>query len=112
MITVDQASKLLGISKRMMYDLAAPHGKIDCFRIGTKILFEESDIERYKLSCRHTTIQKEVAGYLSSTKLSMGSESGLLKLFRKAGTAARQKPLTNQKQTDSMGLRLVQPNQR
>lgn len=49
MLTAEEAAKELGISKRMMYELAAPHGPVPCVRYGAKcVRFKEEDIEAYK----------------------------------------------------------------
>lgn len=36
-ITVSEAAALLGISRRMMYSLAAPIGPVPCHRFGRRI---------------------------------------------------------------------------
>jgi excisionase family DNA binding protein len=51
-MTVIQASEFLGVSRAMVYKLAAPHGPIPCTRIGKRVIFEESDVSAYKASCR------------------------------------------------------------
>jgi excisionase family DNA binding protein len=51
-MSVIQASEFLGVSKAMVYKLAAPHGPIPCTRIGARVIFEESDVSAYKASCR------------------------------------------------------------
>jgi excisionase family DNA binding protein len=45
------AAELLGVSKRTIQQLAAK-GAIPSYRVGNKILFMESDLERYLESCR------------------------------------------------------------
>lgn len=109
MIKVEQAADMLGISRRMMYDLAAPHGPVPCIRLSVKcVRFNPDDVEAYAKKCLHTTIKVEAAGYLSSAKLSTGQGSELQKLYRMAGTVAKQKPLTKRKPTGSTALQLVQ----
>lgn len=51
-MSVIQASEFLGVSRAMVYKLAAPNGPIPCTRIGTRVIFEESDVSAYKASCR------------------------------------------------------------
>jgi excisionase family DNA binding protein len=51
-MTVIQASEFLGVSRAMVYKLAAPNGPIPCTRIGARVIFEESDVSAYKASCR------------------------------------------------------------
>jgi hypothetical protein len=55
------AAIILGVSKRQIYDLAAPGGPIPCFRIGKRIVFDAKDLQEYKESCRHTEIKTRVA---------------------------------------------------
>ena len=43
-----------GVSKRMVYDLAAPEGTIPCRRVGRHILFDEADIQEHLQAGRHT----------------------------------------------------------
>lgn len=109
LITVADAATRLAISKRKMYELAAPNGPIPCHRYGSKcIRFDEEDLFEYKEKCRFITVKAAVAGALSSTKLSMDTASGLLKRFQKAGANPRLTPSTKRKQTGSTALRLVQ----
>lgn len=51
-MTVAQAAEFLGVSRAMVYKLAAPHGPIPCTRIGARVIFDESDVRFYKASCR------------------------------------------------------------
>lgn len=51
-MSVIEASELLGVSKAMIYKLAAPNGPIPCTRIGKRVIFDESDVSAYKASCR------------------------------------------------------------
>jgi hypothetical protein len=54
------AAIILGVSKRQIYDLAAPGGPIPCFRIGKRIVFDAKDLQEYKESCRFTKTRTEV----------------------------------------------------
>src|SRR3569833_2163307 len=109
-ITADEAAAILGVSKRMVYDLAAPHGPIPCARYSAKcVRFESQDVEAYKAQCQHTSIKQKIVGSLTSTRLSTAGESELQKLYRQAGAVPRPKPSTKQKPTSSMPLRLVRP---
>ena len=106
-MTVKEASKLLGISPRSMYDLAAPNGPITCYRIGRSLRFDESDVLEYRRKCQYTEIKREVATFLSSTAALKAEGSGLEKYFRKHGRAPRLTPMTAKNQADSTPLRLV-----
>lgn len=111
MITAQEAAKVLGVSARMMYSLAAPNGPIPCSRYSAKcVRFSPEDLDEYKKSCLHTSIQQKVAGSLSSTRLSITSESALQKLFRKAGIAPKPMPSQKRKRIDSTKLQLVAPS--
>lgn len=52
---------ILGISPRMVYALAAPAGPIPCYRIGRRMVFNESDVREYKESCRLNAIKGAVS---------------------------------------------------
>lgn len=107
LITVEAAAKELGISKRMMYELAAPHGPIPCCRIGRAVRFDPSDIENYTKSCRSTPTRPPVAGVSRLTVSSPDGESGLRSYFRKAGHVLKPKNSTKKKRADSTPLKLV-----
>jgi len=51
-LSVIQVAEFLGVSKGMVYQLAAPNGPIPCTRIGARVIFDESDVSDYKASCR------------------------------------------------------------
>jgi len=44
LIGVASAAATLGVSQRHVYDLAAPAGPIPCYRIGRRILFNQTDL--------------------------------------------------------------------
>jgi predicted DNA-binding transcriptional regulator AlpA len=53
LITVQAAAAMLGISKRFMYDLAAPNGPVPCYRLSTRATrFDPADIQAYAEACR------------------------------------------------------------
>lgn len=100
-ITVANAAKILGISLRAAYELAAPKGPIPCYRYGKKcVRFNSTDIREYKESCRFTTTKEINAGDLRLTKLSTKIESGSLSYFRSRGIAVKLKNSTKKKQPD------------
>jgi len=52
MLNAEQAAKILGVSSRNVYSMAAPAGPIPCYRIGKRLCFDERDLQAYKESCR------------------------------------------------------------
>ena len=51
MLTVKQATQLLGISRSKLYQLISAR-KLVHYRIGGKILLDEADLNSYLVSCR------------------------------------------------------------
>ncbi|MDR3004839.1 MAG: helix-turn-helix domain-containing protein, partial [Acidovorax sp.] len=51
MIDAKQVALLLGLSERTVYELAKS-GRLNCYRFGSAVRFEQADIEEYKKSCR------------------------------------------------------------
>lgn len=97
-MNAQQAAEFLQVSKRYVYTLAAPDGPIPCLRIGRKVIFDETDLMEFKLSCRSTETKKEAATFSSSRAVSMGAESALQKLFRKRGLEPKLTPTTGKNQ--------------
>jgi excisionase family DNA binding protein len=56
-VDVTQAAKLIGISPSKLYQLVASH-QIAHYRIGGKIVFDESDLAAFRSSCRVPAIQR------------------------------------------------------
>lgn len=51
MLKIDEAAAMLGISKRQMYNLAAPAGPIPCYRLGPRLTrFDPADIQAFLLA--------------------------------------------------------------
>jgi hypothetical protein len=97
LITVEAAAEILGISKRMMYALAAPHGPIPCIRYTAKcIRFSPDDIKAYIDSCRCTPLDlvKEAgpARLTTVTLRALPAKSRLQQLFLEKGIAATLRP--------------------
>jgi excisionase family DNA binding protein len=94
-LSVQEAADRLGISKRMMYDLAAPRGPVPCYRIETAVRFDENDVEDYKQSRRCEPVKApEMRLSQRAVRLKMSSpegESGLMKLFRRDGLTPKTK---------------------
>ena len=88
-MTVQEAARMLGVSKGMVYGLAAPAGPIPCARIGSRIIFDQVDIVEFKQKCRYTEVKHAVGISLNLTAMSVGGESGLLKRFQKLGIKPR-----------------------
>ena len=59
-MTVQEAARMLGVSKGMVYGLAAPAGPIPCARIGSRIIFDQVDIVEFKQKCRYTEVKHAV----------------------------------------------------
>ncbi len=85
------AARLLGVSVRQVYDLAAHCGPIPCYRVGRRVTFSESDILEYKQKCRCTEIKRAVASSLNSTAISPASGSALESFFRRRGREPRRR---------------------
>src|SRR3546814_4688023 len=92
MLSVEQAAQRMGVSRRTVYDLAAPAGPIPATRIGRRVLFSEVDIQEYLASCRHTEIKREVATFLNSTARLKASESALQSYFQERGRKPKLTP--------------------
>ena len=93
-MTAEEAARMLGVSSRKVYALAAPAGPIPCQRIGRTVRFTLADIQEYQAQCRCTAIRSEVAGSLSSAGVSTGDGSELESYFRRRGRAPRLTPTT------------------
>lgn len=92
MLTAKEAADLLGVERRTVYDLAAPHGPIPCYRMGKRcIRFTEEDVAEYLQACRHTTMTPTISGDIGSTKLFTVSVSASENCFQKRGLGRRQK---------------------
>ena len=96
-----KAADMLGVSTRLMYDLAAPNGPIPCFRIGGRVLFSETDLSEYLESCRFTKTQRAVVSSLSSTPVLKAGESALEKYCRKHGLEPKRKASNRKSVPDS-----------
>lgn len=94
MLNAAQAAEILGISARLVYAQSAPAGPIPCYRIGTRISFDESEIQEYKKSCQCIETKKRVATSLNSTVTLTASGSGLENAFQRLGIKPRLTPST------------------
>jgi predicted DNA-binding transcriptional regulator AlpA len=102
LITAEVAAGMLGISKRMLYDLAAPNGPIPCIRYSVKcVRFDLVDVRAYADSCKcepRDLVKEAGRAYVGSVALKASSpDSELLKLYRQAGTAPKPRPSTKHK---------------
>jgi len=100
-LTAAQAAKMLGVSFRQAYALAAPAGPIPCYRIGRSVRFSQSDLLEYLESCRYIEAKSAVRSSLSSAAVSMGKESALLKSFQKLGIKPKLTHSTDRNQQGS-----------
>ena len=112
MLTAGEAGRVLGLSARTMYALAAA-GKIASHRMGLgdgAVRFDPADIEAYKHSCRSPATTR-AAGSTSLIASSPDGEHALTDYFRKAGRALTPKPSISEKPPASTRLRLVADRQ-
>ncbi|PUA19629.1 hypothetical protein C7W93_07225 [Glaciimonas sp. PCH181] len=99
-ITVIEAAKILRISTRQVYAMAAPAGPIPCYRIGKRIIFNHLEVLEYLKSCRFTEIKREVVTALSSTVSLRVGESALESTFRKLGLKPKRTLSTEKNRPD------------
>lgn len=97
MIDAKAAAAMLGISTRMLYDLAAPNGPIPCTRYSAKcVRFNPDDVKAYAASCRCEPcgpVKEAGQARLPSVKLQASpGESELMKLFRRDGITPKPRP--------------------
>ena len=102
-IDADEASRILGLSSRTLYDLA-DRGILPCIRYqGVRaVRFERGVIERYKNKCRTGGTVKSNAGAGVLTYAWQGSDSGLRNSFRKAGAKIKPRNTTESKRKGSL----------
>ncbi len=100
-VSPKEAAAYLGVSLRLVYDLAAPHGPIPCYRHGRRIAFNSDDLISYKSSCRSTEIKRAVVSSLNSTVSLAASESALESCFQKLGVKPRLTPTIGRNQPAS-----------
>lgn len=93
-MNADEVALRLGISKRAVYELAAPAGPLPCQRIGRRVTFEETDVMEFKAKCRCTEIKSTVVSSFNSAVVSTGSGSALESIFRARGLKPRLTPST------------------
>ena len=75
MLDAKAVAGMLGLSERTVYELAKS-GRLHCYRFGSAVRFEESDIEEYKKSCRSVSTPATSVGALSSTRLLRAAAAG------------------------------------
>ena len=105
-LKASEVAAMLGISKRLVYDLAA-RGDLPSHRLGDAVRFDISDVESYKTKCRSVGTPVTNAGALSSTASLKVVGTELAAFFRKAGVRPRPTPSTAKKAGASMPLALV-----
>ncbi|WP_091906764.1 helix-turn-helix domain-containing protein [Chitinasiproducens palmae] len=90
-LNAQEAAAVVGVSARQVYALASPNGPIPCYRIGGRIIFDKDDLNEYLKSCRFIETKRAVDTCLSSTRVSMDSESALERSFRKLGVEPKRR---------------------
>ena len=105
-LTVAQAATLLGLSRRMIYDLANT-GKLRGYRFGRALRFDLADVMEYKQACRFDGTPETSAGATNSTALFKASGTAFLDFCRKAGLKPKLTPSTEKKAPASTRLRVV-----
>jgi excisionase family DNA binding protein len=108
MLTAAQVAELLGISRRMVYDLAS-RGKLPVYKIEGARRFAPADVEAYRESCRSSGTQGTSAGASISNASLKVAVTGLAEFFRAAGVKPKLTPSTAAKARASMPLRVVSP---
>ena len=106
MLTAAQAAQALGISPRLIYDLAR-RGDLPSYRFGSAVRFDPADLTTYKQSCRSAGTPVTSAGAMRSTVSLRVSGTELADCFRKAGVKPRPTPSTARNQPVSLPLRLA-----
>lgn len=62
MVGAREAAKILGLSERSIYALAAPAGPIPCYRHGRAVRFLIGDVLQYREKCRVLPAARTAAG--------------------------------------------------
>ena len=107
-INTIQAAAFLSLSTRKVYDLAAS-GELACYRFGTAIRFEQSDLEAYKQKCRFPAITRAAGSTNLTASSPAPGANALTDYFRKAGRKSRPTNTTALSQPASTPLQLVSP---
>jgi phage antirepressor YoqD-like protein len=47
LLNVRETAKLLGVSERSLWSITAPRGKLQCVRLGNRVLYSENSLDRY-----------------------------------------------------------------
>lgn len=87
LITAQDVAARLGISRRMVYDLAAT-GALPSYRFGDAVRFDPADVEAYKQACR---VQRDpVRGRAPAVTLKLSDpDDDLRRYFERAGVRPR-----------------------
>lgn len=108
MLTAAQVAQMLGISRRLVYDLAT-RGVVPSYRFEGALRFEPADVEQYKKSCLSNGIQGTSVGASTSSASLKVAVTGLADFFRAAGVKPKLTPSIAKKARDSTQLRVVSP---
>ena len=109
MLTASGAARLLGLSARKVYALAAA-GELAAYRFGASVRFSTADLEAYKAQCR-SPATTQAAGTSSLTVSSPDGEHALTAFFQRARRGRRPTSSTGEKRLASSTLRLVAHSQ-
>lgn len=90
LITAQDVAARLGISRRMVYDLAAT-GALPSYRFGGALRFDPADVEAYKQACRVERDPVRVRPPTVTLKVS-DPDNDLLRYFERAGVRPRLRP--------------------
>ena len=109
LISAKAAGRMLGLSARAVYDLAAS-GKLAVYRPsdgGDAVRFAPKDVEEYRESCRSVGTSATSAGASSSTAVLKAADTDLAAYFRAAGVRPKLTPTTARKAPGSQPLQLA-----
>ena len=92
MVDAAGAAELLGVSRRMVYDLAAA-GRLRCYRYSARaIRFDVADVEAFRQGCR-AEVEKVPACRPPTARVeAKDASAGLRELFAAAGVKPRSRP--------------------
>lgn len=106
MLTAAEVASQLGISARLVYDLAR-RGILPSYRFGSAVRFDPADVQTFRSSCRSAGTPATSAGASSSTATSMVSADELQSYFLGAGVKPRLTPSIAKRGAGSTRLRVV-----
>lgn len=106
MLTAAEVAARLGLSRRMVYDLAR-RGELPSYRFGDALRFAPADVQEYKTKCRSAGTPGTSVGASSSTATLRAADTDLADFFRGVGVKPRLTRTTGKKAPASPRLRLA-----